>query len=311
MPKISVVMITYGHENYIREAIEGVLIQEGNFELELIIANDCSPDATDEIISEILCTHPKAGIIRYFKHENNIGMMSNFIFALQQAKGKYIALCEGDDYWIDINKLNKQVTFLESNPQYVLSFHNAKVLNITNGYLSMFVDEYKCLEYKAIDLFDKWLIPTASMVFRNVFDESMPDFVAKATHGDLALQVYLNEFGKFYAFNDVMSVYRINESSVTINSFSSLKHNNAHIEQLQLMNSFFNRKYNVQIKRRIYLYYLRNANLYRGESIIKPLFWIFKAIALGPSTAYYYKRQFLNSIKILLYTLRVFLKLKK
>ena len=65
----------------------------------------------------------------------------------------------------------------------------------------------------------------------------MPDFIIKATHGDLAIQVYLNEFGKFYAFNEVMSVYRINESSVTINSFSSLKHNNAHIEQLQLMNS--------------------------------------------------------------------------
>lgn len=311
MPKISVVMITYGHEKFIRESIEGVLMQEGNFELELIIANDCSPDATDEIISEILKTHPKAGIISYFKHPNNIGMMANFIFALEQASGDYIALCEGDDYWTVKHKLQKQVDFLASNPEYVLCFHNAEIYNVTNNKKSLFVNEYHVSDYNAKDIFDTWLIPTASMVFKNVLDKKLPEFIIKATHGDLAIQVYLNEFGKFYAFNDVMSVYRINESSVTVNSFSSLKHNNAHVEQLKLMNSFFKKKYNNQIKKRIFLYYLRNANLYKAESIVAPLYWILKAISLGPFCLFNYRKQFTNSIKIVLYTVRVFLKLKK
>jgi hypothetical protein len=237
--------------------------------------------------------------------------MPNFIATLQACQGQYIALCEGDDYWTDPYKLQKQLAFLESNPQYVLSFHNAKVLNVINGKTGTFVEKYKFSEYEAKDLFHTWLIPTSSMVFKNIFNKSMPDFITKGTHGDLAIQVYLNEFGKFHASNEVMSVYRINESSVTINSFSSLEHNNAHIKQLKLMNLFFNKKYNVQIKRRIYLYYLRNANLYRSESIIKPLFWIFKAISLDPSITIHYRKQFINSIKILLYTARVFLKLKK
>ena len=106
--KVSVVMITYGHEKFIREAIEGVLMQECDFEVELILANDCSPDQTDSVIQDIIKNHPKGCWIKYIRQENNIGMMPNFIFALKQCKGKYIALCEGDDYWTDPLKLQKQ-----------------------------------------------------------------------------------------------------------------------------------------------------------------------------------------------------------
>ena len=108
---LSVIMITYGHENFIEQAIKGVLIQECNFDFELIIANDCSPDNTDIIIKDIIANDPRAGKIKYVRHNNNIGMMPNFIYALQSAKGKYIALCEGDDYWTLPSKLQKQVDF--------------------------------------------------------------------------------------------------------------------------------------------------------------------------------------------------------
>ena len=122
-------MITYGHEKYIREAIEGVLMQEGDFELELIVANDCSPDDTDTVLHAILKEHPRASCVRYFKHEENKGMMPNFVFALQQATGKYIALCDGDDYWTDPYKLQKQVDFLEVNDDYIVTCHDAYVIN--------------------------------------------------------------------------------------------------------------------------------------------------------------------------------------
>jgi len=91
-PIVSVVMITYGHENYIEEAIKGVLMQEITFPIELIIANDNSPDNTDLVVKKILKDHPKSSIVKYIKHQVNKGMMLNFIYALSESKGKYIAL---------------------------------------------------------------------------------------------------------------------------------------------------------------------------------------------------------------------------
>lgn len=117
---VSVVMITYGHEKFIAEAIDGVLMQEINFPVELIIANDCSPDNTDIIIQKYIKEDPKGQIIKYFLQEKNIGMMPNFIIALHQAQGKYVAICEGDDYWTDPLKLQKQVNFLEEHEDYGL-----------------------------------------------------------------------------------------------------------------------------------------------------------------------------------------------
>jgi glycosyltransferase involved in cell wall biosynthesis len=126
---VSVDMITYKHEAYIAQAIEGVLMQETNFEYDLIIADDCSPDKTEEIVKNIIATHPKGHIIKYFRHEKNIGMNQNGLFAVQQCKGKYIAICEGDDYWTDPLKLQKQVDFLEANLAYGLVFTNATIYN--------------------------------------------------------------------------------------------------------------------------------------------------------------------------------------
>ena len=105
---VSVIMITYKHESYIAEAIEGVLKQECDFELELIIADDCSPDSTEQIVKEIINNHPNGHWIRYTKHQTNLGMINNFIWSVKQSNGKYLALCEGDDYWTDPLKLQKQ-----------------------------------------------------------------------------------------------------------------------------------------------------------------------------------------------------------
>lgn len=129
--RVSVIMITFNHEPYIREAINGVLMQKVNFELELIIADDCSTDNTAGIINDVLDNHANSSIIRYTRHQTNKGMMPNFIWALQQCKGEYIALCEGDDYWTDPYKLQKQVDFLEDNKDYAgvctnLYLHNRK-----------------------------------------------------------------------------------------------------------------------------------------------------------------------------------------
>lgn len=130
---VSVVLITYNHEKYIEEAIEGVLMQEITFPIELIIANDNSPDNTDDIVKNILKKHSKSFIIRYINQQENKGMIANFIDALSQCNGKYIAFCEGDDYWVEPLKLQKQVNFLEENLEYGLVATDFNILHQLSG----------------------------------------------------------------------------------------------------------------------------------------------------------------------------------
>ena len=207
-PLVSVIMITYGHEKYIREAVDGVLKQVGGFDLELIIANDCSPDATNTVIQDILKENPRASCLHYIRHEKNMGMMQNFIFALQHAKGEYIALCDGDDYWTDPHKLQKQVDFLETNPDYVLSFHKVKILK-TNGelvedFITKVPENYETQETLA--RLGNY-IHTPSVVFRNVIKEFPPEF-SLSPIGDYFLYMLLSEYGKLKYLEEEMAVYR-------------------------------------------------------------------------------------------------------
>lgn len=127
---VSVCMITYNHENFVSQAIESVLMQRTNFVFELVIGDDCSTDRTREIVNEYYKKYPK--IIKLRLPEKNLGMQLNFIENLNACNGKYIALCEGDDYWTDPYKLQKQVDFLEANPEYGLVHTGANVVNIEN-----------------------------------------------------------------------------------------------------------------------------------------------------------------------------------
>ena len=127
---VSVVMITYNHEKFIKEALESIFSQKTNFHYELIISNDCSTDNTDEVIKKIIDKNENGSLINYTNHHKNKGMIPNFLWSIQQAKGKYIALCEGDDYWVDPYKLQKQVDFLEANPDY--SIHSGLAITSDN-----------------------------------------------------------------------------------------------------------------------------------------------------------------------------------
>lgn len=206
--KVSVCMITYGHEKYIREAIEGVLMQECDFEVELILANDCSPDLTDEVIQDIIQNHPRASWIKYFKHEKNLGMMPNFIFALEQCSGSYIALCECDDYWTDPYKLQKQVDFLEANPNYVLSFHKVNILkpdgSIVTDFITNVPENYDTQETLA--RLGNY-IHTPSVVFRSIIKKYPKEF-SLSPIGDYFLYILLAEHGKLKYLEDEMAVYR-------------------------------------------------------------------------------------------------------
>tara|TARA_R100000935_G_scaffold9921_3_gene19911 strand:- start:9298 stop:10224 length:927 start_codon:yes stop_codon:yes gene_type:complete len=209
-PLVSVCMITYNHENYIKQAIEGVLMQECNFNIELIIANDKSTDRTDEEIVNLINTHSRSIRITYFSHKNNLGMIPNFIFSLNKCKGKYIAMCEGDDFWTDPYKLQKQFDFLESNDDYVLSFHDAMENNNKN-----IVYNNKGNDLCSEDLILNSHLHTSTAFFRWNKEISKKTKGITVTNGDTALYSILGHFGKGKYIKDITpSIYRIHDGGV-------------------------------------------------------------------------------------------------
>ena len=209
-------MITYGHEKFIEKAINGVLMQECNFEIELILANDCSPDSTNEKVKHCIDSHPRGHWIKNTMHPKNLGMMPNFIWALEQCKGKYIALCEGDDYWTDPLKLQKQVDFLEANKEYSICFHRVKLFKQTEkkfykDNITREVNETTIMADLAINNY----VHTPSVVFRNNFE--LPEWFSKTPLGDWSLYMFLVRDKKIKKLNDIMAVYRVNEGGVWTN----------------------------------------------------------------------------------------------
>lgn len=215
-PKVSVCMITYGHEKFIREAIEGVLMQECNFEVELIVANDCSPDQTDSVIQDIITNHPKGCRIRYIKHDSNLGMMPNFIFALKECQGKYIALCEGDDYWTYPLKLQKQVDFLEANEEYSMCTHVAKEVNVINNMEHLFPNINENTTKTIQDYIANNLTATCSLLFRTEYLKTLPHWFNKIKFGDLGLMLFIfhRSNKRMMILKDFMGVYRIHPGGV-------------------------------------------------------------------------------------------------
>lgn len=218
-PLVSVCMITYNHESYIHEAIKGVLIQKTNFPFELIIGEDCSTDNTRKIIREYETQYPEIIIAQY--PETNRGMAKNFTTVIESARGKYIALCEGDDYWTDPLKLQKQVDFLEGNEEYGLVHANGIIKNLKNGEVRL---AYKNRDHLAgkdvftMILLGKYSILTCSACFRkdlytklNITDTGGRKFLM----GDTLLWLELSKHSKVKYIDETMVVHNHLEESAS------------------------------------------------------------------------------------------------
>lgn len=212
-PVVSVSMITYNHELFINQAIEGILMQKCNFRYELIIGDDCSTDKTTKICLEYVSKYPE---IIFLPLETNLGMMANFIRTLQACTGKYIALNDGDDYWTDPLKLQKQVDFLEENNDYSICFHNSFELNEANPEKSFNYCSFgKDVGFSFTDLLSRNFIPTNSVVFRNnLHNNFFPAEFSKSMFGDWYLHLLNAQYGKAWYINRVMGVHRITATSI-------------------------------------------------------------------------------------------------
>ncbi|NJW53447.1 glycosyltransferase [Salinimicrobium oceani] len=215
-PKVSVVMITYGHELFIRDAVNGVLEQQCEFELEFIIANDCSPDATDSIIKTIIQENRNHPIqFKYIRHSENIGAMQNFVHALRMARGEYVALCEGDDFWADPHKLQRQVNFLDENQKYVVTYHDATIVDE----LGVVIQQKKMPELYRRDMSQTELkqgapLLTLTLCFRNCIQDELP-YVPMVTNGDKLLISLLGHFGQGKFLENIGdAVYRVHSGGI-------------------------------------------------------------------------------------------------
>ena len=225
-PLLSISCLTYNHGQYIRKCLEGFLMQKTTFEFEILIYDDASTDDTVEVIKEFAAKYPNL-VFPIYQKENQYqkgvrGMMARFNFP--RARGKYIALCEGDDYWTDPKKLQKQVDFLESNPDYVICFHKAQVLERENLLDDALEERYNRIRHRPVrktDLLEQSnFMHTHSVVFRNVLKE-FPMEINFSPAGDFIMHIALSDHGYIHRIDEVMGVYRMGSGVYsTLDSFS-------------------------------------------------------------------------------------------
>ena len=213
-PLVSICCLSFNHEKFIQQCLDGFLMQKTDFTYEVLIHDDASTDKTADIIREYEKKHPDI-IKPIYQTENQYskGVAVTRKFNFSRAQGDYIAMCEGDDYWTDPLKLQKQVDFLESNLDYGLCFHNVNVLTSESNTIKP--DDYSnnSPEISTIeDLAKKNYINTLSVVLRNDF--TLPTFTSGFISGDWALYIIQIKDRKIKRINDTMGVYRIHKGGV-------------------------------------------------------------------------------------------------
>ncbi|TXI86937.1 MAG: glycosyltransferase [Crocinitomicaceae bacterium] len=214
---LSVCLITYNHEKYIRQAIDSVLNQKVDFEFELVIADDCSTDSTRSILLEYKQKY--SHFIHLILQEKNVGPARNWLDLLRFPRSKYIAYFEGDDFWTDPHKLQKQIDFLDANPEYNFCIHKVAILEDGRSYDHTFLPPVsrEANFYTFENLLHHWEIQTSSFVYRNT-ETLLSDLMVLINDlpfGDIAIAYLLASQGKVHYIDEVMSCYRIHQTSST------------------------------------------------------------------------------------------------
>lgn len=228
---VSIIVLTYNQENYIEKNLRSIFMQEVNFTIELILSNDKSTDNTHSVIERVLKDVPSHINVIYSNHTKNLGSTPNFYDALDKVTGKYLAFCEGDDYWIDKNKLQKQYDFLETYPDYAMCFHQAINISSDLEIDQTLFSKVEDRDYTAIEIYKHWLVHTTAVFIKSKILKSKV-YKTMKQHPDLLyfdtiLYMGASYLGKIRGFSDTMSAYRRHEAGLSngINYNRDLRHN--------------------------------------------------------------------------------------
>jgi len=260
---VTVRMLTYNHEPYLRKAIESILMQEVDFEYEIIISDDASTDKTQEIIKGYKELYPDR-VITILRKEN-LGPTRNGYDSRLMARGKYLACLEGDDFWIDKNKLKKQVDFLERHPRYIGCAHNYLRVDEEGIPVKMRYPSLKCYnrDFTMHDFLRgkaNRLLQSATLVYKNIYKDTKTDFSifykAHRMIGDGTTLSLLLDRGDMYLFPDKMTAHRVKRkpdacNAVSIMSRNPLEYTKSVLKYANTLEDYFNNKYNFNFTRRI------------------------------------------------------------
>jgi glycosyltransferase involved in cell wall biosynthesis len=186
-PLVSVVVTTYRHESYLAQCIDGIAAQIAEFPYEIIIAEDCSPDDTMNVALRLQKTYPH--LVRVVSTPSNKGGARNFIFAREFCRGRFIALCEGDDFWLDEHKLARQIAALGRHPEVDLAFTRGYRFH-SDGSRSLdwdFGEEERIIKLSELFAGLGWIAPSASLMFRTEVLRPLPPWFASTTAGDFVI----------------------------------------------------------------------------------------------------------------------------
>lgn len=217
LPLISVIVISYNQEKFIAECLQGILAQRGNFRVELVISDDASQDSTEEIIQSYIKSFGELVTVKIISPDHNVGITKNFQRGLAACTGDFIAVCEGDDYWLNPWKLQKQVRFLQDNPDYAICF---------NRIYMYFQNTEEFLVYEPNIKFGGNVFDTRDLV-KEYFIGNLSCCMYSAKHkeqirtdlfdlyiGDWMFNIYYSQFGRIGCVEEFMSVYRKHDGSV-------------------------------------------------------------------------------------------------
>ncbi|MDI2586532.1 glycosyltransferase family 2 protein [Psychrobacillus sp. NEAU-3TGS] len=206
---MSINCTTYNHENYIADAIESFLSQKTNFNYEILIGEDCSTDNTKQIVEKYAKMYSEK--IKLITSSHNVGARKNSLRLIENSKGKYIAECEGDDYWTDPYKLQRQVDYMENHPDCSLCFHSAEIIQAPDKSTGRMIRSYFEDTISPIgDIISGGggFCPTPSLLYPKRYMETPPSYYLKAPIGDYPMQMYLASQGYAYYMDRCMSAYR-------------------------------------------------------------------------------------------------------
>jgi len=270
IPVVSICSTAYNHDNFIRECLEGFLMQETTFSVEILIHDDASTDSTANIIREYEAQYPHI-IKPIYQIENQYskGIQPYVIFNFPRARGKYIALCEGDDYWTAPNKLQTQVDFMESHQDYSGCFHNVSVA-YEDGSKSMHpqFDEPLKDTFTVQDLAAANVIPTSSNLFRARLFPEFPAWCARMPIGDWPLHVLNAEHGDIGYIDRIFAVYRVHSGGVW-SSLSTSESYKISIQVAQAIDAHLGFKYTRAIRKNIAYWHYRIALNMSREGVDK------------------------------------------
>jgi glycosyltransferase involved in cell wall biosynthesis len=245
--KVSVCMVTYNHDRYIKQAVESVLGQRRNFSLEIVIGEDCSTDKTRAIVQKLAEKNPDT--IRLRLAERNQGGKPNFMATFALCRGQYAAILEGDDYWTNPNKLQIQVDALDSHPEWATCFHPTQCV-YEDGMQGQDVYPLNWTRPEATieDLFEANFIPTSAALFRHGLFGPLPEWFGRLLLGDWPLHIMNAAHGKIGFLPEVMSAYRVHRRGLWTGE-SPLNRMNAISEMFTAIDHHFGGKYSAAIER--------------------------------------------------------------